>query len=150
MDPHSKRVYAWEDSWPQWNYNSLTLASCRTLIAVACKQYRLLAPRVIQHNKRTLSWCEPVKDRISLQGVGPNNRGGKNAAVCLHEAAHHIAWKYFGDRIADHGPTWLGIYMWLLESAEVAPAVALHASARKFGLRWRRLPPSALRLSSAS
>lgn len=141
-DPHKEKVYEWEDGWAQWDYNSLTLPACRGLVRTACAKYGLAPPVVKQHNIRSLSYCIPSKDVISLQGVGPDNKGGKNAAVALHEAAHYIAWKYFGEKIADHGPTWLGIYMWLLEAAEVAPATALHATAREKGLRWRHMPPN--------
>lgn len=149
-DPSTEKVYEWENSWPQWNYNSLTLDGCRQLIHLACKQYGIEPPTVTQHNVRSLSWCIPTRRIISLQAVGPNNRGGKNASTALHEAAHQIAWDGFGNKIDDHGPTWLGIYMWLLEKAEVAPAVALHATARAHGLKWRYMPPSRYRALRAA
>lgn len=141
-DPGTEKVYDWEDDWTQWNYNSLTLAGCRELIRTAAAKYDLPPPTVKQHNVRSLSWCIPTRNQISLQARGPDNRGGKNAATALHEAAHYIAWHYFGNRIDDHGPTWLGIYLWLLEAAEVAPPLALHATARARGLRWRHMPPN--------
>lgn len=67
------------------------------------------------------------------------SRKGKNAATALHEAAHLIAHDLYGDRGQDHGPTFLGVYMWLLETAGVAPRIALHATARAHGLRWRKV-----------
>lgn len=78
---------------------------------------------------------------ISLQAVGPLDKGGKNMAVAMHEAAHHIVFKLCGWRVKDHGPTFLGVYLWLLEKSGVAPKAALHASARVFKLRWRDAPP---------
>jgi len=145
-DPQKEALYAWEDTWYDWGENSLTLAQCRKLIRGACRKYGVPPPAVKQHT-RSMSWCMPTAYLISMQAASPEkpNRSGKNPATALHEAAHHIAYFYFKDKIQDHGPSFLGIYMWLLESAKIAPEVALHASARKHGLRWRHLPPTRLR-----
>ena len=78
----------------------------------------------------------PTVDRISLQGGAPRAPGGRNVATALHEAAHHIAWYLHGDRIQDHGRTFLGIYLDLLIRAKVAPRVALEASDRAHKLKW--------------
>lgn len=64
---------------------------------------------------------------------------GKNTATALHEAAHLIVSDLFGGNVQDHGPTFLGVYMWLLETAGVAPRTALHATAREHGLKWRKI-----------
>lgn len=67
------------------------------------------------------------------------NRVHKNPAIALHEAAHYICDRLFeGKQLHIHGPTWLGIYMMLLETGRVAPKVALHSTARAHGLRWRK------------
>ena len=139
-DPHREAVYEWEDSWYDWGANTCSLTDCRALVRTACAHFKLPPPAVRQHNKAALSYCIPAHMVISLQAVGSRpGRGGKNPATALHEAAHYIAWKKYGERIQDHGQTFLGVYMWLLEEAKIAPSVALHASARSHGLRWRSI-----------
>jgi hypothetical protein len=139
-DPRREAVYEWEDAWYDWGANTCSLTHCRALIATACAHFKVEPPRVKQHNKASLSYCIPTAGIISLQAVGSRpGRGGKNPATALHEAAHYIAHRKYGERIQDHGPTFLGVYMWLLEEAKVAPRVALHASARSHGLRWRKI-----------
>lgn len=69
----------------------------------------------------------------------------KNPAVVLHETAHYICGKVHSWWIQDHGPTFQGIYFWLLARAELAPVEALKASARHHGLKWRETAPPQLR-----
>ena len=138
IDPHRDAVYRWEDSWADWNRNTGTAKACRTLIRKACEHYRVPAPTVVVHPQRTFSWSIPRLSRISIQGGRHRERGGRNAATALHEAAHHIAYHLHGERIQDHGPTFLGIYLDLLARTKVAPRIALETTARKHGLRWRR------------
>ena len=135
-DPHKDDVYSWEDSWPGWGRNHITFKACRELVFAACDTYAVKRPAVVQHPQRTFSWSMPAKDRISLQGGEHGKEGGRNVATALHEAAHHIAWHLHGERIQDHGRTFLGIYMDLLVRAKVAPQVALEASARAHKLKW--------------
>jgi hypothetical protein len=138
LDPHKNDVYLWEDSWPGWNRNHVGIRACRRLIATACRHYKVKCPTVTTHHKRSFSFSIPTKDYISLQGWGHEDRGGLNVPTALHEAAHHIAWSLHGDRIQDHGPTWLGIYLDLLIRAKVAPEVALIASLQPFSLTYRK------------
>lgn len=136
-DPQKDRVYAWEDEWVDWNLNNISLAECRALIRNACALYKVPAPTVVQHGNG-FSWSMPSRLRISVQGKGARGSGGKNRATAMHEAAHHIAWHRFGEKIQDHGPTFLTIYLGLLFRAGVAPAAALKATAREHGLKWAR------------
>jgi hypothetical protein len=140
-DRQREKLYDFEDRFPWATQNNATLAQCRDLIRAACKAYGVRAPTVVQHNKRSLSWCLPKTGRISLQGSGPNNRGGKNAATALHEAAHQIVYVLCGERAHDHGPTFCGIYFHLLTMIGW-PAVAIRATAREHGVRWVERPPT--------
>lgn len=138
-DPQRHLVYDWEDTWRDWQLNTLTLTECRYAVRTACKRYGIKPPRVKQHNRRSLSWCDGKI--MSLQAKGFRRRGGKNLATVLHETAHCIVLRVFGHRVHDHGPTFLGVFLWLLEEARVAPRAALFASARSHGLRWREMSP---------
>lgn len=136
-DPHQDDVYQWEESWPEWNRNLIGIRAARTLIRTACDSYNVPYPIVVSHGN-ALSWSMPKSGRISMQGGEHRAKGGMNVATALHETAHHIAWHKHGEKIQDHGPTFLGIYLDLLDKARVAPRVALEASARTFGLTWRK------------
>lgn len=137
-DPQCEALYQWESEYREWNINTLTLAECRLAIRTACARYGLPPPKVIQHRKRALSW--QMGDTICLQNGRRLAHGGMNLATALHEAAHYICDRQFS-RTQAHGRTFLGILMWLLETAKVAPAKALHASARAHRLRWRAAGP---------
>jgi len=130
-DPHRHRLYQWEADWPDWNKDALGIKACRAAVRKACKHYKVRAPRVVHTDTGSLSFSVPSKNFISL------HCGGMNIPTALHEAAHHIAYALHGETVQDHGPTFLGIYIGLLERAGVAPRTALEASARAHGLKWR-------------
>lgn len=140
QDPQRKAVYDWEDAWGPWGLNSLSLNDCRDWIEGACKLYGVEAPEIREH-LNDYSWCDIKLGVISMQGGERGKRGGMNCAIALHEAAHWIVFKLFEDRPQDHGPTFFGVYVWLLENSRIAPREALHASARAFGIKWRKLDP---------
>ncbi len=134
-DPQQDAVYSWESSWGPWNHKTLTLEECRWWINEACKRFDVPTPHVQRHFTREYPYCNVTRRIISM------SRKGMNAATCLHEASHMIAWDYFGDSIQDHGRTFMGIYLHLLEYAKIAPRIALTASARSHGIRWREMSP---------
>lgn len=139
-DPQKEKLYDFEDRFPWANQNNATLAQCREIIRAACRVYGVKPPTVVQHKQRSMSWCIPVRRKISLQADGPGNKGGKNAATALHEAAHQIVYDLRGSRVADHGPTFCGVYFHLLTMAGW-PAAAIRAVAREHGVRWVERPP---------
>lgn len=138
IDPHQQALYSWEDSWPGWSRNHITFKACRGLVFLACDAYNVKRPTVLVHPQRTFSWSMPTRNRMSIQGGEHRGPGGLNVATAMHEAAHHIAWNLYGDRVQDHGRTFLGIYLDLLVRAKVAPRLALEATARAQGLKWSK------------
>lgn len=134
-DPNCEKVYAFEDSWPGWESNTAGLGECRRLIRAACDHFAVEAPVVVKHDKG-FSWSIPKLSRISMLGGERLGPGHLNAAVALHEAAHHIVYKLHGNRPQDHGPIFCGVYLDLLVRGKIAPRVALEASMRSFGIKW--------------
>lgn len=137
-DPFCKAIYAWEDSWPEWDTETLTLAECRKLAHYACRAYGLHRPAVRQHKYGmafSISYTPPDGSFISFV------RKHKNKAIVLHEVAHSITDRLFGSRCQNHGWKWQGVYFFLLSKANIAPKVALKASLRPFGLRWHEVRP---------
>jgi hypothetical protein len=137
LDPHKDDVYRWEETWPGWSHNHLNLRQCRELIRMACDHYKVKCPTVTQHKGGTWAWSAPTLNRISMQGGEHMRQGSRNVPIVMHEVAHHIAWNLHGERIQDHGQTWLGIYLNLLVIAKVAPRLALEATLRSFNLKWK-------------
>lgn len=118
------------------------MADCAKVIRTACAYYKVKSPRVSSWG-RNYCWSPDTlasTSRILDKPVIRLNSGGQNWATCLHEAAHWIL-LYLAPKAQDHGSTWLGVYMWLLERASIAPRAALTASARKHKLRWKRRSP---------
>lgn len=133
-DPQLELVYAWEDSWWGWNKSLISFDESQRWIKLACRAFEVHAPSVTRHYTRALSWSIPQYNIISMQ-----NDGGLNIPISLHEASHHIVWHRYGDKAHDHGPTFVGVYLRLLEKAKVASPEALRSSLKKFNVRWRQI-----------
>lgn len=141
-DPWQGRVYAWENGWPTWNEGNLTLQRCRDILNMACKAYNLKPP-VLQHHEGPATSFLSIDDTEQDAWFISMRHDHKNAAMVLHEAAHYITDRLHGLKATqDHGPTWQGVYFWLLARAELAPREALKASAGKHGLKWRETGPA--------
>lgn len=137
-DPWQKAVYGFEDDWPEACADSLTLRQCGELIKLACAAYGFKAPPVRLDKTAKLSYC--YADGSGLYLI----KTQLNKFVALHEATHYIADKIYGQEPEDHGFEFQGVYFYLLSCAELAPVVALQASAKERGLIWRTTPPPCL------
>jgi hypothetical protein len=131
-DPQADACYGWQYEWLDWNRKTSTLAECRKIINKVLKAYGVpklpvsSAPATQRYSQYDL-----LKHRIELV------RSHQNIPVALHEATHAIV-SHAYPRAVDHGPTFVGVLLDLLEQFGVAPRAALQASARKAGLRWRK------------
>lgn len=135
-DPQKKRVYAWEGCFCDWVRSTLTLRGARAAVRWASDKYGLPCPVIVQHEGKAESFSQADSGYVGGPPLISFQRGQKNPAVALHEAAHYIHDAIFGDKGPHHSAEWLGIYLWLLEGYRVAPRSALHASARAARLRW--------------
>jgi hypothetical protein len=131
-DPQADRCYKWQYKWADWNRKAAPLQDCRAIIKRACKVFGIpVTPvRSISKHNHYSSYQEETHSIRLL----PSHQ---NIPMALHEVAHAICHKLF-PRAPDHGPTFVGIFLGLLEQAGVAPKKALQASAREAGLKWRR------------
>lgn len=135
VDSQAATVYEWESEFADWNRRTDSIRRIRSYVRTACAHYGLKAPAVRNHGGKTWPYCAEDGSHISF------SQWGQNVAVALHEAAHFIVLK-LAPRAKDHGPTWLGVYLWLLNESGTAPTAALAASARAHGLHWHARPPS--------
>jgi hypothetical protein len=134
-DSQQARVYLWEDGFRSFIERTTTRKDIRWLIRKACALYGVDAPSVQFRSRasgkrmRLSSDYDPSQHAITI-GIKDCNH-----AIAMHEAAHAIT-DDLHEGVEDHGPEFLGVYLDLLEWANVAPRSALHASAKASGLRW--------------
>lgn len=145
-DPQQQAVYKWESEWKAWNRSTATLTELREAIRWACRLYRIKKfPRVKVHDGGEYSFCFEAPGKPAIISV--QRKWQMNSAVALHEVSHYICdeifpgvpvkgKKYPQPVVQDHGIEWLGIFMALLQEANVIPTLALHATAKAHGLKW--------------
>lgn len=132
-DPQAEKFYAWTWQWMDWNRKTISLADCRALIRRACKAWKVKPPTVRSApSTQTYSSYDDVAHRIELV------TSHQNIAIALHEATHAICNDLFADRHQSHGPSFVAIYLHLMEQVGSCPPEALYASARKAGLKIAR------------
>lgn len=138
------KQYKW-----QWEFSNIfdkpaiTLHRTRWAIRKACDMWKVPYPVVAQTKDKEASHylcdTEKVKQtaRIELLPIH------MNLPVALHEVAHHIQAYRFpeANKEDDHGPTWLGIYISLLDAFYVIPRHASEPSLKSKGLSFKRLNP---------
>ena len=134
-DPQRDAVYKWESKFAGWNESKLSVSECRAILRRACRAFNVEVPLITTRKGRD---CHYVYNRTNGKPdvIRLGRETGRNEAAVLHEASHHILRKLNLGKM-DHGPTFLGLYLRLLEMNEVAPRGALYAWARIHGLRWR-------------
>lgn len=141
-DPQRRLVYKWEDGFRSFYERTTTREMLRPLIRRAAKLYGIQPPTVVFLTRRA---CKGIKIQSDYDpSTHTITLGWKdcNHAIAMHEVAHAIVEQVFDGRdVQDHGPAFLGIYLYLLVWAKVAPRVALESSAKAVGLSWLRVLP---------
>ena len=138
-DPQCDSAYAWEASHETWNVCTLDIDECQLLIDNALKAAACRPVTVYQGPYCRYSWCMPILRQICMQGPSRKGRGGMNVATVMHEVAHQITYDAYMNSVRDHGPTWLGIFRKLLLAHGVMSETEFRLTARKFGLKWRKI-----------
>lgn len=146
QDIQKPALYKLESTFRDWNRKTSTLAECRQYVRTACAHYGLAPPSVRSHGGRAYSWYQAelpdaVTHTVAAAGklkstISFNRTRGLNIATALHEAAHAIAAALLPWEMADHDPRFVGIYLWLLVKAKIAPRVALEAALTDAGIKW--------------
>jgi hypothetical protein len=135
-DPQRNEVYAWERKFDQlFLDHAMPYRKAHKLAAAMAAAYGVRKPR--------LSWRRARKERWIAAAWGDEmvevntTKADFTAALVAHEMAHVITHAY-GILEPDHGPTWMGVYLWLLDHFKVVPKCASEPSARKAGLKFKR------------
>jgi hypothetical protein len=145
-DPQKDALYHWESKWKDWNRKTDSLHTCRQYVHTACAYYDIPPPSVKSHGGRAYSWYQADENyahTTTVRAAGKtksaisfNRHRGLNVVTALHEAAHAIASVLLPWEMADHDPRFVGIYLWLLVKAGVAPRIALEASLTAAKISW--------------
>lgn len=133
-DRQKDKVYAWEDQWLHWQGANAPTKMMRAWVRWACKLYDV-PPPVVRKVPAKLGYSY-YEDRDHSIGLAPKHHA---IAVALHETAHAIAVHYRGVNGHGHGPDFMGIFLYLLETAGIAPRSALRASVEAKGIKYTRL-----------
>ena len=135
-DPQKARLYDWEDEWDSFGRHGETRTDLCKLIHKASRLYDIEPPALRFVSKARspslthTTFYDPAAHVIQF------GYRSCNIPIAMHEQAHAIIAEYH-EAAEDHGPEFLGVYLDLLEWANVAPKSALYASARAMGLRWK-------------
>jgi len=130
-DSQRTRVYAWEWASEQLNDTPLSRTSCERIVRYACALYGVPTPsvQVCESTHGRKSYYDELRNHIKLVYKH------RTPLACLHEAAHAITSRYYGNAVQDHGPEWLGIYCWLILHMGLARPKWLRLSLKNAGLK---------------
>jgi hypothetical protein len=133
-DKQREEAYDWERQFYSVKCNTAAPKWFRQALKESCARYKIKPPKLCGM-PRKWSACAGVCDYQN--GKIHFAKGYESILVLCHELAHWILDSYgYGDWGA-HGPRWLGVYLWLLDSCLVLPLSLTEYSARKAGLRFR-------------
>jgi hypothetical protein len=159
-DPQRDKLYAWEARFRDWSRKTDSLKACRQYARTACAYYGIPPPSVRSHGGRAYSWSQADGNYAQINTVRAKGKShsvisfnrdrGLNVPTALHEAAHAIASVLLPWEMADHDPRFVGIYLWLLVKARIAPRAALEASLTAAGVQWdKKTTPRSLKKKPA-
>lgn len=135
-DKQQKRVYRWESAWGTWS-GACSSKNCRYWHRWACEAYGIDVPKLeLARDNRGESFFRGDTNLVRLV------KCHQNYSVVFHEAAHAVAFYYYPGSVEDHGPEWLGIFLWMLRESKAVPEIALQASAKEHKLKWKSLDKS--------
>lgn len=97
------------------------------------RHYRIKPPSVIHRREGKRGWTAGTYDKYMSVNV---DRAGWTPMLLCHEMAHWVVAE-LDYAVPNHGPLWMGIYLYLLGKYRVLPIHASVYSARKFGIKFR-------------
>lgn len=135
-DPQREEVYRWERKTDSlWRLHGMPFGLARKLLATMCKRYGVPAPafKSVEGGPfMGVAWGDSLVE-VNRKACRPTG------LLIAHEAAHIICHSNGVDE-APHGPTWLGVYIDLLDHFKILPRCMTEPSARKARLKFKRNP----------
>lgn len=130
-DPQKDAVYAWQWKWYDWNHGELSKDGVRQWVKWAYKKkFRFTKmPRIKFPKTGKCSYHDGEKALLAFVYEH------RNVPMVLHETAHAICFILYGATVEDHGPEFMGIFLYLLEKTGHYPLGTVYDSAKKAGLK---------------
>jgi hypothetical protein len=134
-DPQREEVYRWERNFrTQFLCHEMPLKAARQLIRDVCKEYKIKPPKLLRSRLGPKAYTGAAWE---AEVIEVNSSQAEFTAILLaHEVAHVIC-SAEGYEEPDHGPVWLGLYLYLLDRYRIVPLCATVPSAKAAGLKFR-------------
>lgn len=134
-DPQREEVYRWERGFKQqFCDHSMPIRSAQRIVREMAKHFGVKRPRLFRSRlgKRGYTGAAWGADIIEVNV----DLAEFTAILLAHEMAHVIC-AHEGLDEPDHGPVWLGTYLYLLDRFKIVPLSATVPSASAAGLKFR-------------
>lgn len=136
-DPQREEVYRWEKKCAGiWYTHKMTNADAKLFIKAMCERYGVPPPRF--KSVEDAPWAAAAHGDVLIEFN--RSKIKPTGLMVAHESAH-IIHHACGYDDAPHGPRWLGIYIDLLDYFQLIPRCMTEPSARKAGLKFKRMEP---------
>lgn len=133
-DPQQYRLYRMEsENLGARHYVRLSRKAIRRMCRVVCRAFQVphVKIRFKELNGWTAQWDHP-----NLLTFG-SKVGSRDTITVVHELAHHVHSTYIGDaKQQDHGPQFMCIYMALLDTMRVIPAISMKPLCARYRIAY--------------
>ena len=136
-DPQRNEVYRWERNFSNLFYeHRMRPRAMHRLVRAMADAYGVRKPKMLSLHlgKKGHTGAATGDETIEVN----TDTAGFTSILLAHEMAHIVTHSY-AILEPPHGPTWLGVYLWLMDKFNICPADATVPSARKAGLRFKPL-----------
>ena len=134
-DPQREEVYRWERNFSNLFYeHKMRPRAMHRMARAMAESYGVRKPRMLslRLGRGSHTGAADGADSIEVN----TDKAEFTSILVAHEMAHVITHAY-GIIEPDHGPTWFGVYIWLMDKFNIVPADATMPSARKAGLKFK-------------
>lgn len=137
-DPQREQVYRWERKFYGTIFqHEIKPRALHKLVRDMAACYGIKKPTILKSRLGT-------KGMLMAQADGADSIELNESVLAYtghliaHEMAHVVCHAH-GVEGPQHGPTFMGVYLWLLDKFNIVPACASLPSARKAGLKFKPL-----------
>ena len=136
-DPQREEVYRWEKGFRQQFFDhTMKTRAAQRLVREIAEHFGVKRPRLFRTRLGKQGYTGAA---LEAEFIEVNTDRAEFTAILLaHEMAHVIC-AFEGLDEPDHGPVWLGTYLYLLDRFKIVPLCATVPSAKAAGLKFR--PP---------
>lgn len=131
-DPQKWIVYRMEKELVGWAvYAHVDLEDLQRIADYMCRKAGVKRCGVVLENKgkqRIYGWTMDYTIHLN------QDYHGDNTAVLVHELAHYVNHQLNGEDLAVHGPEFVGVYGWVLDTLNLFPYLQYVALCEQYGV----------------